>query len=171
MCTQAWRPSPWRPGIPPKTGMKPPVRPRPIGHQPGKFIWVLKSEAPALKFNLRVQDLSRQSLTWGTEIPVVREAEFTSGALHLLSVPIHVRFCQTLRIYQALNTGEVPGEVRVQLFRMNGDGLFPTEGPVLHEEVVTLSPEGPPYEYVPGYSELGGFTNNETQHVTTITPR
>ena len=45
---------------------------------PGVFVYVERQAADQVAFALRFRDISRQSQTWGTEIPVVREGEFRS---------------------------------------------------------------------------------------------
>jgi len=161
------------------------------GYSPARFITVLASQAPRLQFNLRIRDLSRQAQTAGTEIPVVRESKFRSGRVILLNVPIDARFRQTLRLYEFLETGQRPGSVLVRFFRIGS----PPDA-LVHEEGLTLA--GP--SSVVAYAQLGPFppelfdastvrieiepvtpnmrywgfvsiTNNETQHVTTVTPQ
>jgi hypothetical protein len=66
---------------------------------PGELIWLRRTDAAAARFNLRVRDLSRQSQTWGTEIPVVRESQYRSVPITLLNVPVDARFRVTLRAY------------------------------------------------------------------------
>jgi len=55
---------------------------------------------PTLSFQLRVRDLSRNALSAGTEIPVIREDAFRTSTLRLLSVPLDARFRPLLRIYE-----------------------------------------------------------------------
>lgn len=173
---------------------KPPIFLSPDGSNPGLFLFVGAEDQRDVSFNLRIQDLSRQSETWGTEIPVVRDTEFHSGKLVLLNVPLDERFRQTLRIYEAdLLEGSV---VLVSIYRteFEGDDLL------LDERLVQLRqrvPERPPayaqIDSFSGFSGLAGIelvrveitpmtedmrfwafvsvTNNETQHVTTISPQ
>ena len=46
-----------------------------VGDVPGTFLLVDATEHSNLKVELRVQDLSRQADTWGTEIPVNRRSK------------------------------------------------------------------------------------------------
>jgi hypothetical protein len=156
-------------------------------------------DADRVVYHLRIQDVSRQSQTWGTEIPVARRRDFRSDAIHLLNVPLHPRFRQTLRIY---DYGGKPARVRVRVFPME-----PSRSSVLIGQLeielapweVAAIPEEPSY---PAYAQIGdllplfpdarteaqvhieiapidgsliwafaAITNNETQHVTVIAPR
>jgi hypothetical protein len=155
---------------------------------PGAVLNVPPGLASGLHFNLRVRDMSRQSETWGTEIPLVRESEFFAGKLSLVSVPVAERFRQTVRIYQFVPFGEPAGTVRVRYYRIGGGSDL-----LLQDDTVTLTEAG-----ALGYAQLGPFTfpdttalridieplsplmrvwafasvtNNETQHVTTIAPQ
>lgn len=65
---------------------------------PARFLTV-EDGVGDVRVNLRIQDLSRQSLTWGTDIPVVRESDFTGRALTLVDIPTQDRFRWYLRIY------------------------------------------------------------------------
>lgn len=166
----------------------------------GGFLYVAKPNDRRLSFNLRVQDLSRQALTWGTEIPIVREADARTDVIELLNVPTDLRFRQMLRIYDF--DGQNGKRARVRIFDQTNDSE-------LASTIVTLSP-GPTndptlnmYPELPGYEQIGSLadvfpqlavtskvrltiepidpglrfwafvsvTNNETQHVTTITPQ
>jgi len=103
------------PAIPAKETAGPIAGTQPAG-SPAAVLNVPPELAPGLHVNL-----SRQSETWGTEIPVVRESEFFAGRLSLVSVPVNERFRQTVRIDQFVPFGEAPGTVRVRYFRI-GDG-------------------------------------------------
>lgn len=157
-----------------------------------RVITVLVKDAARLHFNLRIRDLSRQMQTAGTEIPVVRESDLRSGKVVLANVPVDGKGRQTLRLYQLLEAGQRPGSLHLRFFRIGNvpDVLF-------HEETVTLV--APDYSFL-AYAQFGpiptevldgsvvrieieplsgnmkywGFvtvTNNETQHVTTISPQ
>jgi hypothetical protein len=155
----------------------------------GAFICIQGSSDDVV-LNLRIQDLSRQALTWGTEIPVVYEKDVRTHSLALVNVPTDERFRQTLRIYDwDGNRGEA--------FRLR---IRNRQGIVLVDEVLTPIPALQPH--LPGYTEVSwlagtypqitteeqvtlevspvnpavrfwafvSVTNNETQHVTTVTP-
>jgi hypothetical protein len=159
----------------------------------GAFICIQGSPDDVV-LNLRIQDLSRQALTWGTEIPVVYEKDVRTQSLALVNVPTDERFRQTLRIYDwDGNRGEA--------FRLR---IRNRQGIVLTDEVLTPIPAPDPLfqPHLPGYTEVSwlagtypqimteeqvtleispvnpavrfwafvSVTNNETQHVTTVTP-
>ena len=71
---------------------------------PAVMLYVPKS-AHDLHFNLRIQDLSRQSETWGTEIPVIRESQLRTSKLTLIGIPVGPLFRSALRIYGPSETG------------------------------------------------------------------
>jgi hypothetical protein len=163
----------------------------------GAFVYVAPIGAGKVSFHARIQDVSRQALTWGTEIPIVRERDTFSEAFALLNIPADDRFRQTLRIYDF--DGKDGAEVLVR--------VFPNDADVpLSERVVTLRQASidpsPLYPGLPAMAQLAfadafapalldgrrlrlqitpmtpslrvwafiTVTNNETQHVTTITP-
>jgi len=161
------------------------------GSYPGTFQFVSKPGNDRVFFNLRVVDLSRQSLTWGTEIPVVRERDVRTGTVALLNVPTDSRFRTMLRVYDF--DGSLSHTVLVRFY---------AEQDVLAETELTLSHLGAVTGDIPGYAQIGNFTdtfpqlsafprlrveispisegvrfgafisvtNNETQHVTVIAP-
>jgi hypothetical protein len=65
---------------------------------PTTLFYVRKELASYLSPQLRIRDLSRQSETWGTEIPVVRESNLRSN-FTLVDIPMKEGFRQTLRLY------------------------------------------------------------------------
>lgn len=153
-------------------------------------------EASPVVLHHRVRDLSRQSLSWGTELPVVRESAVRQGKhVELLNVPLDARFRQTLRVY---DIGGRQYEVLIRFFEANGNEIL-TNLPSLPLTPGRYSPSG--HLIAPSYLELSSFvdalpqlrghervrvqilptsrtarmyafisiTNNATQHVTTIT--
>lgn len=83
---------------------------------PAAFIYVPDGSVGAIEFGLRVRDVSRQTDSWGTEVPVVRESRAFQGSFDLLNVPLPSRFRQTLRIYDF--DDRAGSGVRVQFFDM-----------------------------------------------------
>ena len=136
-----------------------------------------------LDISLRVRDLSRQAQTWGTSIPVVREVDFRP-TIRLQNVPTDSRFRSTLRTYHYFGTApalrtirifdEATGELLVtdtltSLTAFQINSLTDTY-PQLHghetvriEVQPAVDPPQPIWAFV-------SVTNNETQHVTVITP-
>jgi hypothetical protein len=152
-----------------------------------------------LAIQFRVQDLSRQSETWGTTVPVVRESELFQGVrLNLIDIPNTADFRSLLRVY-GFDKG-VEGAVTIRFFavdagvheRGNGDDLLlelhrqlavdpraPTWGPPLLQVPLWTLPELQDHTRirveVEGESHLRlwafvSATNNSTQHVTVIAP-
>jgi len=111
--------------------------------------------------NVRVQDVSRQSQTWGTEIPVVREAQFRRGRFSLLDVPLSIGFRQMLRIYDPDATPS--GQVIVRFYRVvpSVDTTYdpmnpPTKDILVGERSIGLNTEARPGTplFNLGYAEL-----------------
>jgi hypothetical protein len=167
---------------------------------PGAFIYVPKWAVPIVYANARVQDVSRQSETWGTEEPVVRSLDFQSDIV-LPNIPNDSRFRTTLRIY-----APSPRPVRIRIWPLDSSDKpivdvtrslagvvtllpvpFPTEPSYLElllesfPEVAGQGPlrvelsDTPDFKAVPpGTPAIWGFasvTNNATQHVTLVTPQ
>src|SRR5713101_5131166 len=85
--------------IAPDTTVDLPAVGRVQGQPLGTIIYLDRATAANVQLNLRVTDLSRQALTWGTELPIVRERDFFTTPLTLINVPTDSRFRQALRIY------------------------------------------------------------------------
>jgi len=155
----------------------------------------------ALSFQLRSADVSRSASNAGTEVPVVRETEFRTATLHLLNVPADPRFRLTLRIYemdqaqsdfavrvydQAATT--LLGGTTVHLsMPLAPDLPHLTPVPVAPGyaqigDLSTLLPAGAAlpatlrFEIEPKTKDSAfwsfiSITNNDTQHVTLVTPQ
>ncbi len=175
----------------------------------GALLLVERQFAPQVAVHLRVQDVSRQAQTWGTEIPAVREGQLFTTPFDLLDVPLAAGFRQTLRIYDVDALPRASAVIR--FYRIDPAVTYPNQptnpqpapDTLLAEKVITLQteqrPESPTFDL--GYAEVSDFaaipelqgadrvriqiipatqslrlwalvsvTNNETQHVTVITP-
>lgn len=156
--------------------------------QPGRFIYLTKTDAASLAGNLRVHDVSRAGLNYGTEIPLVRFREFQQETILLLGVPGDPRFRNTLRIYGNANipvTVTIQGlpPVEVQLIGADDAGFIPSYGsftipPMGGVEPYWVRIDGPPPLSGPSppiyFGSFWAFisvTNNETQVISTITPQ
>lgn len=165
----------------------------------GAFLYVPEEpNAPRTPLTLRVRDLSNNAQSFGTEIPIARDADFAQLII-ITSVPTDARYRATLRVYSA---SEAPREVRVRVVAL--DGMLIDERMVPLAGIVTVAPNPMPYH--PSYAELDpltpavrastflvrievedplrqivspppppiwafvSITDNVTQHVTTITP-
>jgi hypothetical protein len=153
---------------------------------PGRFMYLSKSDAQSLAGNLRVHDVSRAALNYGTEIPLVRQREFENETILLPGVPGDVRFRNTLRIYGTENmtvTVTVQGQPPVEVPLTGADDDFtPSYGTFTAfpsgTEPYWVRIDGPPPLAGPSPPiYLGSFwafvsvTNNETQVISTITPQ
>jgi hypothetical protein len=172
----------------------------PANVREGMLLGVPRWLGRGLAFNSRVQDISRQALTRGTEIPVVRENEF-ADSITLLNVPGDLRYRILLRVY----TRTSAADVRVRVEVLSGiHAIFepPIVGPivdtVLHLDAPSANGGAAVTSFgVPGYAQMAignygyplqitvtsqsgasnnlwaflSITNNDTQDVTTVTPR
>jgi hypothetical protein len=163
----------------------------------GLFLFVDRRFASEVSIALRVRDLSRQSMTWGTEVPVVREGEFRTGRLTLLDIPTGGGFRQVLRIYDL--DGTRVAQVIVRIYGLNPAYTNPflaQADPLLGQSLMRFQiATVPGYIEVPDLSaiaELSGtervrieiepvtpglqywafaaVVNNDTQHFTVISP-
>ncbi len=181
-----------------------------VGHPPGLLLYVRRTLADEVAFNLRIQDVSRQALTWGTEIPVVRERDLRTEAVDLLDVPTDSRFRVALRIYDPFQKPRTEPDattswVAIELFSMESQALIASKTAELVQPPIENTCGAPtagiacwPGSFeihhlvneFPGISSadriririvpltlglrmwaFANVTNNETQHVTTITPQ
>jgi hypothetical protein len=110
----------------PNTTIAPLVNPDRPGYR-GTFFLVDRRFVDQVSITLRAQDLSRESQTWGTAIPVVRENEFTNATRSMNDVPMDSRFRQTLRIY-SLDSSQ-SSIVRVTVYGVTIDPAHPALKP------------------------------------------
>jgi hypothetical protein len=162
----------------------------------GVLFFPPRGVSPATRFGALVRDTSRQGEDWGTEVRVVREGDFRTTEFSLLNIPLDARFRQTLRIY---DVDSVESQLSISAFA--ADGTFLAEKVVqLHSatpcrrfepcasddpasatfDLAALVPEAAGQQRVRldiravNAVRMWGFvtvTNNETQHVTVITPQ
>jgi hypothetical protein len=186
--------------IPAKASETAPIEPAPLGstESPTFIVYVPTAQIDALHFNLRIRDLSRQALTAGTEIPIVYESEFRSKPIVLPNVPIDSRFRSSLRIYDldaryftdpssARVKITISGETELKTIEANLRVVAGSAGEAFHVltgyfQILDLSaviPGAPAAVDItiepisPGLRiwAFSSVTNNETQHVTTVTPQ
>ena len=168
------------------------------GGNPGIILYTERGKGQPLSFALRVQDVTRQLLTWGTEIPIVREHDLRTGRMELLGIPMDPRFRQTLRIYAIAPTD---ASLVVRLFEMWGlNPHSPLEREILVDTRRHVEPSSREVLY-PGYAQIDldkmfpellgqrqyrieiepvtdgllywsfvSVTNNDTQHITVVSP-
>ena len=126
----------------------------------GVFLHAPVGFASQLSFGLRFRDLSRQSQTWGTELPAVREAMFRADKVSLIDVPLTSGFRQVLRVYE-LDATERQALVRVRIFRIAPDNQEPNGALdlLLGESLIALqfpSPRIP--DAHPGYAAVSDLS-------------
>jgi len=131
--------------------------------------------------NSRIRDLSRSALNAGTEIPVVREDDFTDH-LRLLNVPSGKNFRALLRVW---TTGEPVNQFFVNIdqipsFAAITAALKPAQGELRYGTFDLTPFLDSPNEHLdlsagvtPGTRIWGmiSITNNDTQQVTIISPQ
>ncbi|HEX7705776.1 MAG TPA: hypothetical protein VF701_04880 [Thermoanaerobaculia bacterium] len=160
------------------------------------FVNVTKSLADRIFVQLRVHDLSRQSESFGTELPVIRASEMKTTPGEILDIPISSRFRLTFRLYA--DQVAVDSVLRVRFVNPDSgssrelqftvkprSSAIPPGEPIttadLYEEISDISSyaelqgaEAVRIEIIPQtagvrYWAFVSVTNNETQHVTTLT--
>jgi hypothetical protein len=153
----------------------------------GTVLWAPRSEASHLAVALRIRDVSRQEVGYGTEVPVVRERDFVHGSnIHLLDVPLDPRYRVKVRIYMiepvlAPSTG---GAVRIR----RGTEVLELPFTLTHRQVFAIEPYYAEVDLPQGVAgervnldismpldaigwAFASVTNNETQQVTIIAPQ
>lgn len=133
---------------------------------PGVFMFVERGRADEVTFSLRVQDLSRQAETYGTELPVVREREWRPRIV-LSDVPTSSRFRNLLRIYEF--NGNAVVSVKVRIYGISEDRTDPIVeplDPLLGETTIQLLPISAHYPSMqhpaglfPAYAQIGDLSS------------
>ena len=95
----------------------------------GIFYFIDRRFIDQVQISLRVQDLSRQSQTWGTALPVVRERQFVNHTVTLNDVRVDTTSRMALRIYSLDPTQ--PSKVKVSIFGFRAGLLANTPPDVL----------------------------------------
>lgn len=176
----------------------------------GLFLFTTAEDLPFIDVTLHVQDVSRQALTWGTEIPVVPETAAFTASSHLGDIPIGARFRSRLRVYDFDPAFQKNAKVAYSVYKVDKSiaSPFDANGTPRVDKDELLATSELTFRYtilglglgLPGYAEIGietipfsgvdririrldpitpglrywtfvSVTNNETQHVTTVTPR
>ena len=106
--------------------------------QPGMIVMFPRDLSSTVSFTLHVRDLSRQSESWGTEIPVVHTTDFLPRSVSLTNIPAGPEYRQTLRLYTMAQTA--PGvRLRLRLYEVTS-----TSDVLLTETVATIPPRASP---------------------------
>ncbi|MFA6956304.1 MAG: hypothetical protein WC538_10570 [Thermoanaerobaculia bacterium] len=168
--------------------------------------YLVSDDLESLTIQLRIQDISRQSETWGTTIPTVRESDALAAPriASLVEIPVTPEFRSLLRIYDLDRSDQdQTKQVRIRFYAVN-----PDQSPTLSLRDVLLlettyklvpDPSFPPHQTprmasipLSTIEQLSGarrlrieveavtdalrfwafvsVTNNETQHVTIVSP-
>lgn len=160
-----------------------------LEHPPGgpaRIVYVYRDGASGLSMNLRAYDTSRASTNFGTEIPVVPTRSFRD-TVALTGIPNDPRFRLMLRVYcdaspRSSTAVRLTFGGQSSTLHLRPAGLFEPAYAELYltvpvgvtaaalslkVESLAPSPDVPP-------TPIWAFvtvTNNETQHITTITPQ
>jgi hypothetical protein len=154
--------------------------------KPGRFFYLSTFDTEQLAANLRVHDVTRAALNYGTEIPIVRQDQFAEKIV-LNGVPVDPRFRLTLRIYGMYTPSAevtIAGQTRTVMMRQ-GESIYepdygeltidqPQAGPFQVVVEGPLPPLDPPPPDPLARRQVWAFitvTNNETQVISTITPQ
>jgi len=186
---------PWRPfftsaNFPPGAALTASASGRPQG----TIVYIPRHDDESLHYNVLVRDTTREDDDWGTQIPVLREDELKPGPKELLNVPIDPRYRLALRLY---TLSPEPAFAKVTMYTMSVAGGLLHERVVLLTSAEPCQPNAPCTSDHPAFAlisdlptnfgglstvgiRIDGFgtpvwgfltvTNNETQHVTVISP-
>ena len=165
----------------------------------GQFLYVRPENEAKLRFNTRIWDNARFTETAGAEIPVVREDELITTSVSLLGIPVAPQYRHTLRVYDAdarenarvlihvYANHEATPRVSVvrtlerspEMFHVTS-ALLPTHPSYLEidprsltslDGLETIRIEVEPVDPGLRFWAFVSITNNETHHVTTVTPQ
>ena len=155
---------------------------------PGRFIYLPREDRNDFVLQLRAYDISREPSNYGTEIPVVRDDEMRREPVTLLGVPTDPRFRSTLRIYAI---DERAFDIRIEgengfvrestVYAPSGANLFdpayalftdfPTGVGPVRVTITALEPIVTPPAIPTRFWAFISVTNNDTQHITVVSPQ
>ncbi len=153
----------------------------------GILQFVPRQAAAKIHFGILVKDLRHQAEALGTEIPTAHEKDFFDHPLQLLNVPTNPQFRIALRVYD-LGT---PRAIHFIVEPLMSDEVLVSSFvyPTFHDpsfaqisDLVATFPDlagkgpvritvEPPVSGAPSLWAFITVTNNQTQHVTTISPQ
>lgn len=166
------------------------------GNPPGALLYVSRETANNAWFELRIRDVSRELEDWGTELPVIHERNLFTTELALVDVPVRDGYRQALRVYDVDDHSDTV--FHVTLVDLTGKFVadryvaatptpislpgFPRGAAVA--EVMDLRLQFPevidldrvtivvtPSRNNVRFWAFVSVTNNNTQHVTAVTPQ
>lgn len=164
---------------------------------PSQVLYVSRQGGKDVSMGLRVADLSRSTLNAGTDLPVIRDAEFLTRTAQLFNVPLDN---QTFRILLRVYDVTYPEALFAVRFHPSGNAPVP---PVYGTTVTAKTPKTGEFRPEAAYAELDitqllqlrlawpqsarveirpltagsrywamvSLTNNQTQLVTLVTPQ
>jgi hypothetical protein len=156
------------------------------GSRPGQFLYFDRDGGDDVQFDLRLYNYSEPHASWGTRLPVVREAEFTPQ-VSLINVPTGPEFRSALRIYAWSDEPPYEDLVRVRIYthdeRLLTDTVLRLQGLPKYAQILSLADVFPEIRAVErvrvlveanaGETKLWAFvsvTANATQQVSLVTP-
>lgn len=153
----------------------------------GLFLVVPRAAGGAMSFHGAVRDTSRSDREWGTEIPIVREKDFQQS-VDLLDIPTDPRFRTMLRVYSLAPLPNAAAGVNIYSLA-DGKNLRSFFWPLSSCADAVPCADQPGFGAVAdltaglsaervgvrvtGFTPIWAFvtvTNNETQHVTVVSP-
>lgn len=147
---------------------------------PGRFVFVPTEDMDRLSLSLRVLDVTGEDKNFGTEMPIVRESEFVKDRIVFPLVPVFPWYRIALRIYAASPVDVLvkAGSQQAVHLRLTGAvdpfdpayAVFTTFKGVGWARVTVEVDQANNETPVPIWAFIT-VTNNQTQAITTITPR
>ena len=175
-----------------------PAMPQAPSANPGRMLYVSRSEADFVSASLRVWDISRDAHDAGAQLPIIRDEDMLTSTANLMSVPLQQNFRLHLRIY---DTAWKESSFRVRVYAQN-EGV--DHSPALLKDLTlpATTTDNGPFRIRPAYAEYTAFadlldldiplsrlrievepltpgsifwtfvaiTNNDTQRLTIVTP-
>lgn len=156
---------------------------------PGQFVFLPTARMADVVMQMRAYDVSREATNFGTEIPVVRAQDMRADEITFIDVPTDSRFRNTLRIY---STHQQPMHVTIegaagvlvdQVVHLSWPKnqfdpayaafvQFPADAGPVRVRIWSALPEiVTPPGTVPDFWAFITVTNNDTQHITVISPQ
>jgi hypothetical protein len=111
----------------------------------GAIVYIPRASSAVVHFGSKIEDLSRSTMTAGTEIPVVRENDVLTGVSELLNIPLALQFRQDLRIYEPIIAGG--SSLAITIYDMDS-------GASLAHEVLTFPQPADRFPSYPGYLQI-----------------
>jgi hypothetical protein len=160
----------------------------------GLFVGIPLQASGSLALHAGVRDTSRAGSEWSTEIPIVREEQFSTVGIDLLDIPADPRYRTMLRIYSTENPVFANNSrVHVIVYSLENGGIYRSffatlsngsgctdagscadhPSSVAVADVATGNFSGRVGVQIQSTLPIWAFatvTNNETQHVTVVSP-